>query len=657
MKEHGGQSALRRRKRLWAGQQHFRRSSLFFLRDCLLLGTGAFLLAGAQHNARAFPFAACLITALPFSLSTLAAVLGAIGGYYCFYAGIQAPEMLSLCLLLLVAIAIFQNTPLSAKVWFLPLITAIVCGILRAVVLLEERTFPWGDWVLYWASAGLFTQICRNALPGGRKGRLLLTAALIFALSSIPLPFHPGLLLAAGLSLALGRIEFSVMCGIALDLGSFGGTGYTLVFGFCGLLCQWLFRKKKIHAALCYFILGSTLLLICEASLAHFLSLTAGLLLGLLLGRLRFFTKECYSDALSSPQEKCTAAAELLLLLREQLPCESVSPGISETEGVFDGAAERICRRCPRFHRCWENRGAETYRALSKAAGRIMERGVARSEDFPSGFRNDCCQLEAFLTAVNQELEGMLFRRRYRTQLAESRQALVQQMECLERFLRTPDPASEDRTFGNYLPRVGICTMGKDGSTVNGDRGVSFPGHRGDYFVLLCDGVGSGKEASRMSGDTVLLLQQMLLTGLQPDSALLLLNGLEVLRSEDRFTTIDLLHLDLVSGQGVLYKWGAAPSYWKNGTEVKKIGTAAPPPGVGVGGEHAPERYALSLKEGEILVLTSDGAGGEETELTIGIYDGTSPQELAALLLAGLSPEDDMTAVAVSLRVYHSAGF
>ena len=51
-----------------------------------------------------------------------------------------------------------------------------------------------------------------------------------------------------------------------------------------------------------------------------------------------------------------------------------------------------------------------------------------------------------------------------------------------------------------------------------------------------------------------------------------------------------------------------------------------------------------------MLILLSDGAGGEETEELIAGYTGESPRELAALLIAGVEAMDDMTAVAVSLR-------
>ena len=190
---------------------------------------------------------------------------------------------------------------------------------------------------------------------------------------------------------------------------------------------------------------------------------------------------------------------------------------------------------------------------------------------------------------------------------------------------------------------------------MNGDRNRSFYAGGDRYYILLCDGMGSGDGASRMSGETVDLLEQLLKSGLPAESALKLLNGAELLRGEDRFTTVDLLTIDLRTGEAELMKWGSAPSYYRREGEVKKIGTASPPPGVGVGGEHGPERYMLSLAGGELLVLRSDGACSEEIEEALRKYSGKTSGALAAYLISGISGEDDMTALTVSLHLHLSS--
>lgn len=160
--------------------------------------------------------------------------------------------------------------------------------------------------------------------------------------------------------------------------------------------------------------------------------------------------------------------------------------------------------------------------------------------------------------------------------------------------------------------------------------------------------MGTGEEACRCSRETVRLLQELLRAGLCADSALHMLNGVELLRERDRFTTVDLLHLELDSGAAVLYKWGSAPSYLRSRQELKKIGTASPPPGVGVGTEYVPERHELDLTGGALLILTSDGA--TDAEAVVSSYVGDSVHELAALLTSDPAAEDDTSAVVIALR-------
>ena len=95
----------------------------------------------------------------------------------------------------------------------------------------------------------------------------------------------------------------------------------------------------------------------------------------------------------------------------------------------------------------------------------------------------------------------------------------------------------------------------------------------------------------------------------------------------------------------------AAPSYLKRKNSLEKLGTASPPPGIGVGEEYRPEVMRLSLARGELLVLLSDGAVSERTERFLRQYGGSSPKELACGIISSQGgAEDDRTAAVLSLR-------
>lgn len=614
--------------------------------QCAALLAGGFVLSGATLLGQSLPLGACLVAALPVGLRSVAAAVGAVTGYLLRCEGADAAQFAAMSLLMLAAGAIFQGTRLPTARWFMPLMAAVVCAVLGGVCLMGER----GALGLLAAKsllAGLCTHGFRNAIRKKRGAVLVLTAAVVSGLGGLGGVFDLGLLAACAVSCASDDLCVAAAVALALDLTG-GYANLLTVALLLPALTVRLLRAKQLTWLSFLVLSNAVFLCFGEATGGRCVAIACGVALGMLLRELHLIplsdveTREAAALRLSN-------AAEVLETLCRRLPADTAPASQSEAESVYDGAAERVCRCCARFHRCWQHRADETYRALSAAASRVIERGVARAEDFPQSFRESCCHLDGFVTAVNGELEGMLYRRRYRVQLRESRQVLAEEFGCVAEFLRcsASEPNNAEAAF---LPTVGISTVGKDGSKTVGDRGVCFRGENADFYVLLCDGMGTGKEAADLSAETVRLLQRLLRSGLPPEAALKILNGMELLRGTGCFTTVDLLWLDLHSGMGTLYKWGAAPSYYRTPDGMKKIGTAAPPPGVGVGGDHLPERYRLSLRWGEMLVLVSDGAGGADTEEMVCQYRGQSPRELAALLIAGISAEDDRTAVCVSLQ-------
>lgn len=614
--------------------------------QCLVSFAGGFVLSGATLLHRPLPLGACLVAALPVGLRSIAAALGATAGYLLRCEGTDTAQYVALTLLMLAAGAIFQGTSLPLTRWFMPLMASVVCAVLGGVCLMGESG-TLGFLAAKSLLAGLCTHGFRRALGRERGAWAVLTAAIVSGLSGLGGAFDLGLLAACAVSCASDDLYVAAAVALALDLtGDYANLMTTALL--LPALTVRLLRAKQLTWLSFLLLPNAVLFCFGEATGGRCVALACGVAFGMLLRELRLLPST-HADARETAAARLSDAAEVLDTLRRQLPTDVAPASQSEAESVYDGAAERVCRCCARFHRCWQHRADETCRALSAAASRVIERGVARAEDFPREFRESCCHLDGFVTAVNRELEGMLYRRRYRVQLRESRQVVAEEFGCVADFLRCAarEPGAAEAAF---LPLVGISSVGKDGSKTVGDCGVCFMGENAEAFVLLCDGMGTGKEASELSGETVRLLERLLRAGLQPEAALKIMNGMELLRGTGCFTTVDLLQLNLRSGVGTLYKWGAAPSYYRTSDGMKKIGTASPPPGVGVGGDHLPERYRLSLKWGEMLVLVSDGAGGADTEEMICQYRGQSPRELAALLIAGISAEDDRTAVCVSLQ-------
>ena len=205
---------------------------------------------------------------------------------------------------------------------------------------------------------------------------------------------------------------------------------------------------------------------------------------------------------------------------------------------------------------------------------------------------------------------------------------------------------------------AGVAARQKDGETVSGDAGAWFRTDAGLLYILLCDGMGSGPEASRESSTAIRLLERFLKAGVEAEAALRTLNSALALRGEEEggFTTVDLLQIDLFTGQSALYKFGAAPTYVRKGDTVSKLSGSALPAGLVDGDGVSPDVTRLDLEAGDTVVLVSDGVTGGRPDLwlreTVSAFGGESPKDLARSLIdAQEAPgSDDRTALVVRLE-------
>jgi len=256
-------------------------------------------------------------------------------------------------------------------------------------------------------------------------------------------------------------------------------------------------------------------------------------------------------------------------------------------------------------------------------------------------------------------------RGRLRLEISGKNCRLLEQEEELDKLsqllgvpLRAEAPEPGRLSLVQLEPLValaGVAARKKSGETVSGDAGTCFKRQDGTLCVLLCDGMGSGPEANRESALAVRLLEQFLQAGVETEHALLTLNAALALRGETGFTTVDLLQVDLFTGESMLYKFGAAPTYVKKGNQVRKLTGTSLPAGLDGGEQVRPDKTPLKLEPGDCVLMVSDGIVGAGDDLwlreRLAQFDGRSPKELAASLITQ-SPEgatDDRTALAVKI--------
>lgn len=239
-----------------------------------------------------------------------------------------------------------------------------------------------------------------------------------------------------------------------------------------------------------------------------------------------------------------------------------------------------------------------------------------------------------------------------RKRLGEYRGALVQQYGFLSGYLQLmADRLTTQIRFSDVRFRVQVGARSTAREPSNGDVCLAFPGVGLRFYVLLCDGMGTGLGAAEEGRHTAELMKQMLTAGLPPQYAMGTVNTHLALRGQAGAVTMDLAEIRLDTGRAAIYKWGAAPSILVKRNRTEKIGTVTPPPGISV--TEARETVArLSLRRGEVLVLTSDGMDLTDTSGLAELAGSKTPGELAGYILReyGGSGEDDATAAVIRLR-------
>ena len=95
-----------------------------------------------------------------------------------------------------------------------------------------------------------------------------------------------------------------------------------------------------------------------------------------------------------------------------------------------------------------------------------------------------------------------------------------------------------------------------------------------------------------------------------------ILNSVMLLRSSDAwgYATVDLMCVDLFTGDTCFYKYGAAPSYVKTGRSIRRIKGEALAAGLTLGGGIAPDIVRMRLKAGCTAVIASDGVLADAEE-------------------------------------------
>lgn len=613
-----------------------------FGKRCLRLAAGAlagFALSAGALAGTATPLALGLLCAAPPGALAVAIAVGGCAGYWLFWREAQGFAWMAAGLL---AVAITGDRPITRQQkLLLPAVSAMLvsgCGV--AFLLADLETPPVPVYLLQVFTAGLSTGIFHRWRSERNSVALWLICGIgTLALAQIvPLRYLCLGYLAAGILGVRCSFPGCALAGLGLDLAGITALPMTgvLALSFCLRLIP---RQNRWLAPLAPAVSFLAISGICGRwDLLPLPGLLVGGIMGTLLPGNTLAPSNVQRKGVTGLAQVQLEQVALMLRRMEQALLLTPEPDL-DRRAILRQAADMACDTCP------ERRQCKARHLVPALPEQLLEQPGLTPSDLPEG----CRKAGRLMNELRRAQEQLRRVKGDRNRQASYRSALTDQYGFLAEYLESlADQLGQTRACPppRFRPDVGVSSQGIEAD--NGDLCVWFSGTGNRFYLLLCDGMGTGFAAAQESRRAAELLRGLLEAGFPADYALRSFNALSVLRCAGGCATVDLVELDLTSGKGNIYKWGASPSYLMIAGQLKKIGTAGAPPGLSQQARETVDR--LSLGRGEVLILLSDGAG-EDALLHPGwTSPEQSPGEMAAAILErGRSAEDDATAAVIRL--------
>lgn len=571
---------------------------------------GGFLLSAAGLRSSPQPIALGLILRFT-NWQSLCVCLGSMAGYRLFW-GSRGEE----CLWWALAAGLLALLALPRKV--LPTLGLLAVGIVK--LLYSGYRDPLGFLLALaaaWGSAWAFQR-------QDRTGRWLRCGLWTLALAqAAPRPWLGLGYGAAGMLVTCGSFPAAAMAGLGLDLARITPIPMTGV-----LTVSWLGKLLPGSRKFRWLLPGAGALASMAAMGIWDWTVLPGLLLGGGIGMLlpSFPAAQPRRGDTGPAQVRLELAAEAMAAMQQGVLRQSMPP--IDREALLQRVRSRSCGECVLRKTCREQE-------------RLTVTVLEDTHPFP-------CRkpglLRPELTRAREQLRLIAADRRRREEYRLAMAGQYRYTGAMLRRLADGLPRGQPQVRRRYGVTVALRTRGKERS--NGDRWAAFPADGGKYYLLLCDGMGTGAAAGEAGKSAAVLLRQLLTAGASPGEAMGSLNAMLTLGGQAGAVTVDMAQIRLDTGQVRLYKWGAAPSWRMKGGKAEKIGTATPPPGLSIGSGRE-WQGRLSLREG-LLIFISDGVDGEEIPRRLEKAADAPPGELAERLLEG-ETGDDATAAVVRL--------
>ena len=209
----------------------------------------------------------------------------------------------------------------------------------------------------------------------------------------------------------------------------------------------------------------------------------------------------------------------------------------------------------------------------------------------------------------------------------------------------------------SYDVEIGSCQHISNDGSLCGDSFNYFSDGMGRLVAVISDGMGTGGRAAVDGSMAESIISKLIKAGLGYDCALSVVNSALMVKSGDEsLATLDVIAIDLFSGDAELLKAGAPLTFVKKSGRVLKYNNTSLPAGILTDIKFSHER--LNLEPDDVVVMVSDGAvatGDSWLENMIENWDGEASQDFAKSIIAEARArrtdgyDDDITVIAMRL--------
>lgn len=363
-----------------------------------------------------------------------------------------------------------------------------------------------------------------------------------------------------------------------------------------------------------------------------------------LLNNLEPYKDNMLYDDISNPESKITKEVFKYLLDKQEIDrqalleifanCNSYIVGFDDkdiSQYLEDNISQiiriiNISYKISKNDFIWRKKVAQNQKNMGKQLKEVskaiknMARGMEEDIEKENVFQKESIEITELLKQKNIEVEEVSIQKEDRIFVNIYAKEILEtaKLETIEKIatqvLKESIVLNDEASIGTrytflsddkYEMAIGNSTATKSKSEVSGDSILKIRLKDGKYLVAISDGMGTGTQARKSSGQALKLLENLLLSGFDKKTSLDLINSALINQNDETFATLDIAIVDLYKGNIEFIKSGACPTYIKKNKKVQIIKANSLPTGMIEKGNI--QTFDYDINSGDIMVMCTDG--------------------------------------------------